>query len=462
MSRVRGFAAAVLLASLWSLPARAQDAPVPVLFRVFLTDGRTLTSFGEFARMEDRVVFSMPTRIRPEPGGFELVSIPASRVDWPRTGQYSDRVHAASYASSRGAADFAALTSDVARMLNDVSSAADPGVRLVLAEKARQSLAEWPTTHYGYKVAEVREFLGVLDGIIAELRTTVGQTRFNLSLTAPLAAPPDPPLPPPTDQQIVDEMMTVASLAEAPAEKVGLLQNVMQLLDSTMGLLLPEAWSARIRSEVLGDLKTQKHIETAYASLRTSTLAASAKAARKGDVRDLQRLRTDVEKEDARLGNRQPGDVSALLATLDAQIATVNQAKLTHEQWEKREKLYRKYRRSMNSAFSAFKNAAVGLEQVRAMTGPATDQIGKLSKKLAEGERKAARATPPDELIAAHALVRSAWELAQNAFRLRLQAVSSNIITGAQQASSAAAGALMLYQKARTDMQAIMEEPARQ
>ena len=32
------------------------------MFRVFLKDGRSLVSYGEVARVGDRVVFSMPTR----------------------------------------------------------------------------------------------------------------------------------------------------------------------------------------------------------------------------------------------------------------------------------------------------------------------------------------------------------------------------------------------------------------
>ena len=48
-------------------------------------------------------------------------------------------------------------------------------------------------------------------------------------------------------------------------------------------------------------------------------------------------------------------------------------------------------------------------------------------------------------------MIGSAWELAQNAFRLRVEAVSANNVDVAQRASSAAAGALMLYQRARAD-----------
>jgi hypothetical protein len=47
-----------LVLCLFVLPsAAAAAASDPVLFRLFLTDGTSLVSYGEFARVDDRVVF---------------------------------------------------------------------------------------------------------------------------------------------------------------------------------------------------------------------------------------------------------------------------------------------------------------------------------------------------------------------------------------------------------------------
>ena len=54
-----------------------------MLFRVFLSDGRVLSSYGEWARIDDRVIFSMPTQMSREPVELHLVTIPVARVDWP-------------------------------------------------------------------------------------------------------------------------------------------------------------------------------------------------------------------------------------------------------------------------------------------------------------------------------------------------------------------------------------------
>ena len=59
---------AALVAAVLVMPARrlaaADDA---TLLRVFLNDGTSLVSYGEPARVGDRVVFSMPTGTGPSP-----------------------------------------------------------------------------------------------------------------------------------------------------------------------------------------------------------------------------------------------------------------------------------------------------------------------------------------------------------------------------------------------------------
>jgi hypothetical protein len=449
----------VFLAALL-LPAAglAQTPASRVLFRVFLTDGRVLASYGEWARVEDRVIFSIPTRLTSDPVELHLVNIPSARVDWPRTELYAESVRAVAYAETRGEGDFATFSADMAKALNDVSQAADPGVRLAIAEQARLSLAEWPTTHYGYRIGEVRQALDVLDEIIAQLRVAVGRTRFDLSLSAPLAVPPPPPLPPPTDAELVEQLMAAASLSDTAGERVTLLQSVLGLLDRAAGLL-PDEWARRVRRTVSGDLEHEQVVERAYANLRQQTLQHAARLSKKGDRSEFDRLRLQVQDEDRRLGGLRPGEVAALLATIDLQANAPLDPREAKKQWEKRERGYRRYRRSMNGAFNVFKSATVSLDQVRTMAGPPVHTIPPLAKRLAESAVKVGKVTPPPDLANGHALIRSAWELAENALRLRVESVSANNVDLAQRASSSAAGALMLYQRARADLTTAMAPP---
>ena len=450
--------ALLLTAVLGPSVAHAQIPASRVLFRVFLSDGRVLASYGEWARVEDRVIFSIPTRLTADPVELHLVNIPSGRVDWPRTEQYAETVHAVRYADTRGEADFAKFSSELAKALNDVARVADPGVRLATAERARQALAEWPASHYGYRIGEVRQSLDVLDEIISQLRVAVGQTSFDLSLSAPLAVPPPPPLPPPTDAELVEQLVAAASLAATAGERVTLLQSALRLLDRAVGLL-PDEWARRVRRSVSLDLEHDRQVERAYTTMRERTLEASAKLVSKGEPSEFEKLRDRVQAEDRRLGGHRPGEVAALLATIDAQAAGANDSRSARKTWETREQFFRKYRRSMNGSFNIFREATVSLDQIRTMSGPSLHTIEPLARRLSAAGTKIGKVTPPAELVNGHALVRSAWELAETALRLRAESVPANNVDIAQRASSAAAGALMLYQRARTDLTAAMAPP---
>ncbi len=73
-----------------------------MLLRVFLADGSVIVSYGEYARVGERVVFSMPLGGEPETPGLQLVNLPASVVDWDRTARYADSARAAHYARYSG------------------------------------------------------------------------------------------------------------------------------------------------------------------------------------------------------------------------------------------------------------------------------------------------------------------------------------------------------------------------
>src|SRR5580704_291234 len=97
--------AATLAAACLLAPARASvaasGADDATLFRVFLKDGTTLVSYGELARVGDRVVFSMPTDAAEATPSLHLVNIAADRVDWDRTNRYAESARTARYITTR-------------------------------------------------------------------------------------------------------------------------------------------------------------------------------------------------------------------------------------------------------------------------------------------------------------------------------------------------------------------------
>ena len=155
-----------------------------MLYRLFLMDGTTLISYGEFSRVADRVVFSIPLGATEEAPALELVSIPEASVDWDRTDRYSEAVRAKRYAETQGENDFAGLSNRVAEALNQIALTGDPARRLAMAVEARGNLARWPAQNFGYRATDVAQLVGLLDEVISELRVAAGQTSFDLSLVA--------------------------------------------------------------------------------------------------------------------------------------------------------------------------------------------------------------------------------------------------------------------------------------
>src|SRR5437867_3461728 len=122
----RWWLAAAALAAAVIVPARAaRGADDATLLRVFLKDGSSLVSYGEPARVNDRVIFSMPTAPTPNPP-LHLVNLPLNRIDWQRTERYAAAARSTHYLQTQAETDYAALSSNIAQTLNEVAATAAP------------------------------------------------------------------------------------------------------------------------------------------------------------------------------------------------------------------------------------------------------------------------------------------------------------------------------------------------
>jgi hypothetical protein len=394
-----------------------------------------------------------------DPPQLHLVTVPVDRIDWRKTESHADTVRAAQYAASRGDHDFARFSADVARILNEVAMLKDPTDRLLAAEKARRSLADWPAMHYGYRAKEVHEILGSLDEVIGGLRAAAGLSRFELSLSATTAPPmPDTMLPPPDQTQLVEQLLTAARLAPEPADKMSLLQTVVGVVDHVTGGT-PDSWSTAMRQLALDAIAEEQRIDTAYTALRDKMLAAASRLVATADVRGLERLRSSLTSEDVRLGQRRPGELIGLAAAIDASLATAHRNRLAHDQWLLRRDRALKYQRDTNPLVGALAAAQRDLDDVRALAGPAPVRLRPLVADLGRAARMLSRFDAPAEMAAIHSLFRTASDLALNAVQLRLAAVEAADLEVARRASSAAAGALLLLARAKADLEAALRPP---
>ena len=461
--RATGALIALVAAATLGAPAaqaRPQDATA-VQYRIFLTDGSTLVSFGEFSRVADRVVFSMPLGSVGPSGapGLQLVSISAGAVDWERTDGYVTSARAEHYAATRGDAEYSAVNAQVAWALNEIALTTDPARRLQLAEQARQTLAEWSRGSLGYRAKDASELAALLDEISSGLRAAAGADRFELTFVANVEPPPPVPMmPPPTLRESIEQALTAARLTDEPTGRIDLLRQAMRLLDGSEAML-PAAWVVRTRVRTIGELSAELRIDNAYSTLSSSTLSAAGTYAKRADVRGIEGLIQQTLQADDALGRKRPDSMSALLSTLDARLDAARRLRLARDTWTLRAPSYREYQKSMNRALGRIDRIKAVLEDIRRLAGPDAAVLARATRQIDAAIRAAAGVRTPDDLKPAHALFATALQLAGNACRVRRQAVESGEIAVAWDASSAAAGALILLRRASDDLQRFLSPP---
>ena len=455
--RARLYSLAALL--IWACAVSAQAATDATLFRLFLKDGGTVVSYGEYTRVDERVVFSMPVGGSADDPRLQVVWIPAASVDWPRTDRYAQSARYQHYADTRGEEDFAILNNEVARVLNDIALSTDRPSALALAVKARTALAEWPKQHHGYRQDDVREIVALIDEAIAGLRAAGGATSFDLALVALAPTVPlEPVLGMPAPHEQLDQVLRLAAMAPNATERVTLLQSALAMVNENgAGLRGTElmAMRASLESRIRGDLAIDKR----YAKLAEQLTARAAREAAQARITGVEKAMYRLDREDAKLGRRRPELVESLRASIEASLSDARRLRLLRDQWVLRQALYRDYQRLVGSQLLNLVKAQPQLEAIRRLDGPPLGSLRSLQGRLSGGAERLERMTVPEDLRATHSLLVGSWRFAETAAKGRSDAVSSGNVARAWEASSAAAGALMLLSQVQGGIRELLELP---
>lgn len=458
-----GCCAALAVAGLAARAPAQPAVPLP-LYRIVLTDGTSVDAYGEWVRVGDRVVFSLALDPQRDPPALRLSSVPADRVDVAATERYREALRAATYAVTRGDADFDALSVEVARLLSEAARVPDAGQKLALAERARKVLAEWPATHHSYRLDEVRQIHALVDDVVADLRATRGDTAFDLSLVAQVMPPPSVPLaPPPTLRETIAQVLGLSRLADSSSERVSLLRTASALARERLAAAPVSAADAdaiaRMATEVDGELSRELRVDAAYASFKARVLGDALRAAARADVRGVERIVTRARARDTALGHARPDVMSEVTASLERYLDTARQLRLARDQWNARKPILADYADRIAPALRALRRARPALDDVRTFSGPSVRVLTKTDLALVDADARLRNAPAPDEARGAHAIVLSAVQLARNAVRLRRDAIERADMQRARDASAAAAGALMMSDRARDDIERALKPP---
>lgn len=456
MNLLRRAAICSLLALAIPHTAAAADA---TLFRIHLTDGTSVVSFGEYARINDQVVFSMPVGGSAEAPQLQVVALAASNVDWEQTEHDAAATRYQQYVATRAEEDYQLLNNEVARVLNDIALSTDRQQALAMAEQARRTLAAWPRTHYGYRQDDVREIVGLIDEAVARLRgAPVQSTGFELALVAAPQYASSTPVTVPTPRESVDQLVRLARLTTRVPERVALLQSALTALgDPSNSYSTIEAMA--LRKSIEGQIHEEAVIDDRYKRLSDRLVGVASRAAARASIDDVQRVLDRIAREDVRLGARRPEAIQALRTAVEAQLDGARRLRLLRDQWTIRRGLYREYQNTVQSQVLQLVKAQPALEAIRRLEGPPPDRLMALRSQLSGGAQRLERLKVIEDLRPAHDLIVNAWRFAEHAADVRYAAVTSGNVNTAWEASSAAAGALMMLGRAQDSIHTLLEPP---
>jgi hypothetical protein len=455
-----------LIASAWFAGAAPAFAESVTLFRVFLNDGTAIVSYGEYARVGDRLVFSMPigavdADIAGDPN-LHVVNLPVSAVNWTATEKYAESARHSHYMANSAESDYAALAGEVAATLNAIVLAKDAKARLNMAVEARRRLATWPKDHYGYRSDDVAEMLGLLDEAISGLRVAAGETSFAIDLiaTAPPRDPRDqvPMLRTPTAAEAITQAIAAAKATDVAVDRVSILRGVIAALDNPRNAFAAD-WARPTRRWALHTIAEEARLEKTYGALTTTMLKRAASAAGRADVRAVERVLATVIRRDAQMGRKRPDEINALIEQVRVQLDAARRLRLARDRWHERASSFRAYRKGVAPIVAAMVRAQRSLDDIKRLAGSEAAVLVGLADRLTAHAKALSVLAVPDELKPAHALLTSAVNLAETAVKTRRQAAMSGELQLAWDASSAAAGSMMLLSKAQEDMEAAVRLP---
>jgi hypothetical protein len=430
---------------------RAQSTDHGAVFRVFLKDGRNVASVGEHVVVGDRVVFTMAIGESGAPAETPFMSLPVTAVDLERTAAYANAVRRAYYAATKGEQDYQALSADVARTLDAITTTADRKQRLEMAVDARRRLLSWSQENYGYRASDVRELASQFDAVIGSLRAQAGEPATLDLMSGDIGSRRVEPLLPPMGlRESIEAVLSVTAAADTGVDRETALRAALTVLAGS-SLRNDEV----LRTELTRQLDAELSADRAYAALSVNLLGRADAGLRAGNVKAVEALPAELATRDRALGSLRPADVQALADTLAAKIEATRAYRLALDHYALLRPTLLQYERDVRGTFAGLDGLAPILQAIRDMAGgPSYHYLDLADERLARMSDDLSRISVPDDLVVrqVHATLVSAVLMAREAcVRHRRVLVAKNAQIE-QEGSAAATAARMLVARARTDL----------
>jgi hypothetical protein len=428
-------------------PSLPSTEPSLDVFRIFLRDGRVLSSYGEPAQVEGDLIFVVSQGVKGGAEAHDLITVPIAKVNMERTLEYAAALRSAKYGATRGEKEYQEFTADIARAMAAIEASDDKDRRIGIAQVARSRLMSWAENHYGYRAKDLSQLSTMLGEVIVELQAAKGISQFSLDFVANVAPAPEVPLlAGPTAAESVSMALTAASVTEVGVEKIALLTSASRVVAA-----LPDATDA-LRAEVARAVAEETAIETAYQTMFRTAYTRADLAVRQGRPATVKRLIQDVQAGDAKLGHRRPNEMAAAMRRLQSELGFATEQRVALDRWARVKDQLQAYEVRVRGVLDGWSSQASALAAIRdrKRAGPAT--LDAAVRRFSELDRALSALRPPDDLQDVHGIFRSAVMMAQQGLLIgrRLNVAANREL--ADNASAAVMGAEMLRDRGLADL----------
>ncbi|HEX5070015.1 MAG TPA: hypothetical protein VFV78_07335 [Vicinamibacterales bacterium] len=416
------------------------------IFRVFLKNGTALASYGESAEAGDRVVFTLLVIGAGQQRTLQLTSLPANAVDLERTRRYADAIRLVHYTATRAELDYAAMTQEVQRSIAELTAVADPKKRLAMAEDARARLVAWSRSTYGYRAAEVQELKRLFDEVINDLRAAAGLGQFTLELSANTIPPAEALMAAPGAAESISLALAAADAADTEEDRAAILNAAAAAVAGDDPAL------ADARASVTRALEMETRATAAYEQLASELRARAAAARKKADADALANVLSTLQARDAELGNRRPQVVRSLTSEIEAMLSSARSYRAALERYTAVRGTLLAYERTIRPTMSGFDGLVPVFTAIREIRYTAYERLERAGVRLKELIAHLETIRPPADLVDVQATLVSALRMADHACDRRRLSIALRSQVIAEEASSAAAGAMLLAGQAREQL----------
>jgi hypothetical protein len=428
-------------------PSASQTEASLDVFRIFLHDGRVLSSYGEPAQVEGDLVFVVSQGVKGGIEAHDLITVPMVKVNMERTLEYATALRSAKYGATRGEKEYQEFTADIARAMAAIEASDDKDRRIGIAQVARSRLMSWSDHHYGYRAKDLSHLSAMLGEVIVELQAAKGVSQFSLDFVANVApAPSVPLLAGPTAAETVSMALAAASVTDVAVEKIALLTSASRVLAA-----MPDATEG-LRAEVARALADETAVDTAYRRLFRTAYTRADLAVRQGRPATVKRLIQDVQAADGKLGHRRANEMAAAMGRLLSELGLATEQRAALDRWARVKDQLQAYEVRVRGVLDGWGRHQLTLAAIRDRRRAGPGALDAAARRFGELDHALSALRPPDELHDVHGVFRSAVMMARQGLLIgrRVNVAANREL--AENASAAVAGAEMLRERGLADL----------